>query len=157
MAKSRSRKQSITNPLRAPISPANTKVTAGRYPTTGTSLKTSQRPLQVLPKLLPSLLPEVIRQVREISPSWTYDVRRQQPATKRQPGRLLPKLAAQRQLRKLREVPAPIFRAQRTPCDIRKDRRSVMFAAGVAGKKWTRGGPNMLKARHTINSEYKCG
>lgn len=46
---------------------------------------------------------------------------------------------------------------QKNPCTDRRDRKQVMFAVGVAGKKWGSGsGPSMQKARRTVNSQYQC-
>lgn len=42
------------------------------------------------------------------------------------------------------------------PCRGRAVRRSVMFAAGVAGRGWGSGGPNMLQARRSEFSNATC-
>lgn len=43
-----------------------------------------------------------------------------------------------------------------TPCQIRAQRKEIMFAHNVAGRKWGRGGPKMRGARKTVFSNYTC-
>lgn len=42
------------------------------------------------------------------------------------------------------------------PCRSRARRREVMFAARVAGRGWSRGGPRMRGARHSVESRFTC-
>lgn len=157
MAKSRSRKRSNPIPLGARQSPVISSTAGGRTPLPGTPSKLSLRPLPALPNPLPNPIPAIVRGVRENSLVQTRTMGGWQQASKRQPGRLPAKLAEQRaQLQKLFEVPAPVSRRRLNPCQARADRRSAVFAAGIAGKKWRAGGPKMWDARHNLNSSFTC-
>lgn len=50
----------------------------------------------------------------------------------------------------------PVLFRRSSPCLRRGQRREVMFAAGVAGKSWRRGGPRMENARFSVESQYRC-
>lgn len=52
----------------------------------------------------------------------------------------------------------PVFspEAGKTVCDVRKEKREVMFARKVAGKRWGRGGPSMKNARRSEDSNVTC-
>lgn len=43
-----------------------------------------------------------------------------------------------------------------TPCQMREQRKEVLFSLRVAGKKWGRGGPRMENSRRTLFSNYTC-
>lgn len=50
----------------------------------------------------------------------------------------------------------PVLSRRSTPCDRRRERKEVMFASGVAGRGWKRGGPRMRDAVFTVDSQYSC-
>lgn len=50
----------------------------------------------------------------------------------------------------------PVLALRSSPCEARGQRREVMFARDVAGRKWGRGGPKMRGARFTVESQYAC-
>lgn len=50
----------------------------------------------------------------------------------------------------------PVLFRRSSPCVARGQRRQVMFAMEVAGKKWGAGGPQMKGARFTVESQYTC-
>lgn len=51
----------------------------------------------------------------------------------------------------------PVFNFRlRNPCRQRAVRREYMFAAGVAGRGWGAGGPQMRGARRSLNSQLSC-
>lgn len=154
MAK-RSRKSKSTRPSPLPI-PSPNLVTGGRLPPVSLS-RSRLEPLRVLPNPLPNPLPEVIRRVREFRAARFGPVAFAGRA--RVKTRSIPlKLAGQRikqELRKLSEVRLP-YLARKAPCEAREARRAAMFARGVAGKKWGRGGPHMKNARHTLDSTLSC-
>lgn len=49
----------------------------------------------------------------------------------------------------------PVFSSGRTVCDIRSERRQVMFAKRVAGRRWGGRGPSPPR-RRTLNSQVSC-
>lgn len=61
-----------------------------------------------------------------------------------------------RLVRALLPLGKPVLSRRSTPCDRRRDRKEVMFAAGVAGRRWSRGGPRMRGARVSVDSQYSC-
>lgn len=50
----------------------------------------------------------------------------------------------------------PRLPARLSPCVRRASRKSVLFSLGVAGRGWSRGGPNMRFARRTVESGFTC-
>lgn len=54
-------------------------------------------------------------------------------------------------------IAKPVLRSEDSVCRSREKRREVMFASGVAGKSWKRGGPRMRGAVFSNSSFYKCG
>jgi len=154
-----SRRRKSPKSLGARQSSYTVTTSVGRYPTSYPSQISRLRPLPGLPSPLPDPLPGSARLVRKIAAIQTRPlppriVSRPQPAPKRQPGRGRPMFAVKQS--ELLRVPAPVSRKQPTPCQQRANRRSAMFSAGVAGKKWRAGGPKMWDARHTINSSFTC-
>lgn len=119
--------------------------------------------LRPLPESLPKLLPNphsVVR--RRLVRETTLPATRVAVTTRKRPrsllgpsGQKIAVRARRNQLRALYETSRP-FPAHRTVCDIRADRRNAIFALGIGGKSWGRGGPNMRKARHTPNSRVSC-
>lgn len=75
----------------------------------------------------------------------------------------LPFTGAARPLQRVRgyRLPTPLGRPvllpSRTPCRRRAERKEVLFAQNVAGRRWGRGGgPSMRGARIGLNSQYRC-
>lgn len=51
----------------------------------------------------------------------------------------------------------PLIPMKTSPCRRRVVRKEVMFSRGVAGRKWRgSGGPQMKRARRTVESFYTC-
>lgn len=51
----------------------------------------------------------------------------------------------------------PVLNSRSTPCKRRAERREVMFARDVAGRKWGSGaGPKMRDWKFSRDSQYKC-
>lgn len=59
--------------------------------------------------------------------------------------------------RSLLPLAKPVLRKDHGVCVERKERKEVMFAAGVAGRRWnSRAGPVMRAARYTLKSFHSC-
>lgn len=87
------------------------------------------------------------RQVLEFQNSLARMLRKPPPVVRRQvQGRLV----------SLRKLNRPFLKEQSSPCKRRAVRREVMFSGGVAGRRWSRGGPKMFRARRTVDSSYRC-
>lgn len=138
------------------------------------SVRTAPRPSQAIAfdsGAIPSLASRVSRLPR-ITAAASY-------ARRIEPYRALPRRMAQDLLRALRvqstrsakrslsqRVPEGLLapRISRNPkisrsqsvCQRRQRRKETMFALGVAGRRWGRGGPRMQRARHTYESSYTC-
>lgn len=81
-----------------------------------------------------------------------------QRAYKRLPGRKVatvirrPSRVMTRLLKSLR----PRLPRQNNICRRRRQTREQMFAKQIAGRAWGAGGPNMFRARHTLDSHHTC-
>lgn len=51
----------------------------------------------------------------------------------------------------------PVIKRSETVCKKRNRRKEVLFALGVAGRPWGRGGPDMRHARRDESSNTTCG
>lgn len=78
----------------------------------------------------------------------------------RRPGRAVgsmpPGWHQRRAISARRVLSRPLADRYQNPCVSRSRRREVLHAAGVAGKSWRKGGPNMRGARRTVESFYVC-
>lgn len=62
-----------------------------------------------------------------------------------------------RQFRPLLPLAKPVLRKDTSVCAERRERKEVIFAAGVGGRRWnSRGGPVMKAARFTLKSFHSC-
>lgn len=62
---------------------------------------------------------------------------------------------ARRRVERLRLI-HPLLSSRTRDCANRSERREVMFARRVAGKKWGSGGPRMKGARRQLSSAFSC-
>lgn len=62
----------------------------------------------------------------------------------------------QRRQRQLVSLVRPFFSERSSPCVRRSERKQVMFAKEIAGRRWGSGGPIMKDARRTVESAYQC-
>lgn len=61
-----------------------------------------------------------------------------------------------RQIRPQLPLGKPVLFRTSTPCDKRRERKEVMFARRVAGKRWRGKGPRMFGARFSLSSFFRC-
>lgn len=90
---------------------------------------------------------EVVKRLPEIwpNPAVTAAV-----VNRARSARSLKESARQRREMKFPRMP------DESPCKKRAVRRVIMFLRGVAGRKWSSGGPSMRGARRSVESSFSC-
>lgn len=73
-----------------------------------------------------------------------------------QPSTLVRQAQPVRLTRRFPPLAKPVLVRRASVCEAREDRREAMFAAGVAGRRWSKGGPRMFGARRSVSSNYSC-
>lgn len=151
---SRRRQSARRTPLKGRRPPRQTSYSEGASVTFG---RTSRRTSSLL-------LP---RTVAPAFPALVWNTRFRPGAVARRPGRTVVQVVGTRGIQDPRRSPTirrieriarnPVIRTEdNSICRTREKRKEVMFAQGVAGRKWGRGGPNMKRARRSLKSQYTC-